>query len=272
MDASLKNRKGPRKVEDLSPEVLELLNSGVLETVNLTEWLAIDQAQLVKNTFPALGLAQATVDSIAEEITAQKKPTAMNSTKVVGSALHNLYPTQEAYQDIFEKLSAHAADALRCYAPYLIAQDSRLTVEQKLDRVKKLVADHHFGVREVVWMALRPSLEESLEPSIRFLSTWTADANENVRRFTTEATRPRGVWCKHIHALVDEPEFALPLLEPLKSDPAKYVQDSVGNWLNDASKSRPDFVTQLCEKWEQESPTAETKKIIKKARRTIDKK
>jgi len=124
----------------------------------------------------------------------------------------------------------------------------------------------------VVWLALRPEIDQHLAESIAFLSAWTTDKDENVRRFTTEATRPRGVWCKHIDALKEQPELALPILEPLKADPAKYVQDSVGNWLNDASKTRPDFVEQICDKWQAESPTKETAKIIKKARRTIDKK
>lgn len=67
------------------------------------------------------------------------------------------------------------------------------------------------------------------------------------------------------------PGLGLAILEPLKSDKSKYVQDSVGNWLNDASKTQPDFVKQLCEKWKQESPTKENAYIIKKALRTIEK-
>ena len=55
----------------------------------------------------------------------------------------------------------------------------------------------------------------------------------------------------------------------MKTDKAKYVQDSVGNWLNDASKTRPDFVVALCERWENESPAKETKYIVKKALRTL---
>ena len=120
-------------------------------------------------------------------------------------------------------------------------------------------------------LALRPEIEKELTQSIALLSKWTNDQDENIRRFTTESTRPRGVWCKHIEKLKESPELALSILEPLKSDISKYVQDSVGNWLNDASKTSPEFVIGLCDKWHNESPTKDTEKIIKRARRTIDK-
>lgn len=83
--------------------------------------------------------------------------------------------------------------------------------------------------------------------------------------------QPRGVWYEHIVELKEHPELGLPILEPLKSDPSQYVRDSVGNWLNDASKTRPDFVLELCGSWEKESGTEETGYIIKKALRTIRK-
>jgi 3-methyladenine DNA glycosylase AlkC len=65
--------------------------------------------------------------------------------------------------------------------------------------------------------------------------------------------------------LKQNPALALPILEPLKSDKAKYVQDSVGNWLNDASKTQPQLVYDICEKWQNESPIKETNYIINKA-------
>jgi 3-methyladenine DNA glycosylase AlkC len=65
--------------------------------------------------------------------------------------------------------------------------------------------------------------------------------------------------------------MALIILSPLKNDPAKYVQDSFGNWLNDASKTSADFVQKICTQWAKESPTKETSYIIKKAMRTLEK-
>ncbi|WP_286710526.1 MULTISPECIES: hypothetical protein [Sphingobacterium] len=78
-------------------------------------------------------------------------------------------------------------------------------------------------------MAIRNRIAFDLDRSITYLSLWAMEKDENVRRFATESTRPRGVWCKHIDRLKQEPSLALPILEPLKSDPSKYVRDSVAN-------------------------------------------
>ena len=271
MNEEVLNRKGARKAQDIPVEVLELLNQGKIETVNLTEWLAVEHIKLITQVFPALGIDQDKIDGIIKVVEAQKKPSAMHTTKLVGSTLYHLYATTKDLEELLDKLSSHLSDTVRCYAPYLIGLDENLTIEGKLARSRKLVADKHFGVREVVWMAMRPEIDSNLEEAIRILSEWTKSEDENIRRFTTESTRPRGVWCKHIERLKEHPEIALPILENLKADNSKYVQDSVGNWLNDASKSRPDFVIELCAQWEKESPTKATEKIIKRAKRTLDK-
>lgn len=272
INSNLLNRKGARKVQDIPKDVLELLNQGRLETVNLTEWLAIDHSELVPAVFPELGINPEHIDEIVEAIRAQKKPTAMKTTQLVGSLLYHCYAATEELDELLEQLGTHTSDTVRCYAPYLIGLHEKRSIGQKLEKAQPFAADKHFGVREVVWMALRPEIDANLEEAVKVLTRWTGHEDENVRRFTTEATRPRGVWCKHIEALKAHPQLALPILENLKSDGSKYVQDSVGNWLNDASKSAPDFVIDLCSRWTKESPTPATKKIIKRARRTLDKK
>ena len=272
MNTEIINRKGARKAQDIPKEVLELLNAGKIETVNLTEWLTIDHLKLIEENFSEIGISEENSKLISEKIKTQKKPSTMNTIKLVGSTLYELYSTDKEFNSIFDKLSSHLSDSVRCYAPYLKSLDEKLSIDDKLNQSEKLIADKHFGVREVVWMALRPKIDENLEQSIKILSDWTKNEDENIRRFTTEATRPRGVWCKHIEQLKENPEMALPILNNLKSDSSKYVENSVGNWLNDASKSKPNFVIELCEKWLKESPAKETERIIKRAKRTIDKK
>lgn len=272
MNKEIINRKGARKAQDIPKEVLELLNLGKIETVNLTEWLAIDHLKLIQTNFTEIGISEENIHLISQKIRTQKKPSTMNTTKLVGSTLYESYSKDKTLNSIFDNLSTHLSDSIRCYAPYLKSLNENLSISEKLKESEKLVTDNHFGVREVVWMALRPEIDGDLEKSIDILSNWTKSKNENIRRFTTESTRPRGVWCKHISRLKEKPELALPILENLKSDKSKYVQDSVGNWLNDASKSEPNFVIDLCERWKKESRTKETEKIIKRATRTIYKK
>ena len=272
MNLEIVNRKGARKAQDIPTEVLHLLNRGEIETVNLTEWLNVDHSEIIKNNFPEIGISNTDINTLLEAIKDQKKPTTMSNTKLVGLNIYNLYAENSNFNSIVTKLSNHPSDSIRCFAPYLIALNEKLNTEQKLNNAQNLIADKHFGVREVVWMALRPAIENDLKNAVDILSKWTKSKDENIRRFTTEATRPRGVWCKHIDTLKENPEIALPILDNLKADSSKYVQDSVGNWLNDASKTKPEFVINLCNNWQKDSPIKETEKIIKRARRTIDKK
>lgn len=267
---SILNRKGAHKTADVPSQVLELLNQGKIETVNLTEWLVVDHSQLLQQTFPNMGL-DPYIPKAIKALQTIKNPTAKKMIETIGASLFALGSADKRLDDLFEQLSTHKSDSVRCYAPYLIAPNKQQSIQDKLQQVKTLAADTHFGVREVAWLALRPCIIEDLEASIECLSTWSYDADENIRRFASEATRPRGVWCKHIEQLKINPELGLPILDPLKSDPAEYVQLSVGNWLNDASKSNPSFVKNICKEWQAISPTKITEKITKRALRSLAK-
>jgi len=90
-----------------------------------------------------------------------------------------------------------------------------------------------------------------------------------VRRFASEALRPRGVWCAHIAALKQQPQRAMPILSALRDDPSIYVQDSVANWLNDASKDQPEWARSVCRQWLAEAPSVATRRICHRGLRSI---
>lgn len=255
------NRKGATKLELVTEEIKNLLNQGLIASVNLTEWLCVDHKLLIKNVLP-----KEYQQTCISEIDKLKQVTAMKSIPVVANALSAL--NVNVNSTIFNNLSNHLSDSVRCWTSYIVGIEEA-TISSKLQAIKKFAADDNFGVREISWMALRQDIDTHLKEAILILAGWTNDPNVNVRRFASEATRPRGVWCKHIEKLKENPELGLPILEPLKSDSEKYVQDSVANWLNDAGKTQPDFVKHVCARWDKESPTKETAYILKKALRNL---
>ncbi len=262
-------RKGARSIKDITPDIMQQLNSGKIESANLVEWLAIDQKLLLKTVLLEWKRTDY-LTPILEDVDGLKKPTITTINEAIGVGfLQQITANKDT--ELFPKMSNHTADAVRCWATYIVGKNPQLTIAEMLEKIQPLAADAHFGVREIAWMAVRPFMTKNLNESLAILSTWTKSEHENIRRFASESTRPRGVWCAHIDVLKENPALALPILAPLKSDTSKYVQDSVGNWLNDASKTQPDFVYEICEKWSKNSPTKETNYIVKKALRTLEK-
>jgi 3-methyladenine DNA glycosylase AlkC len=262
-------RKGSKSIKDIPTEIMLQLNTGEIESANLVEWLAVNQRVLLQNLLQQLNRKQY-YESIISGIDALKKQTVNTVNEAIGVGLYNCIQANKD-SDIFPKLANHTSDSVRCWATYIIGFDRTLSILEKLSQIQPFAADSHFGVREICWLATRQSISDNLIESLAILSKWTVNKDENIRRFASEATRPRGVWCAHIEVLKQNPELALPILEPLKSDGSKYVQNSVANWLNDASKTKPDFVIELCKKWKKESDSKETTYIISRALRTLEK-
>ncbi len=262
-------RKGSKSTKDIPKDILEQLNCGQIEAANLVEWLAVDQRLLLENLLIQTNRKKY-LNPILTGIDNLKKQTVNTINEAIGTGIFE-QATKNNDIEILDIISTHKSDLVRCWATYTIGKNPQLNIIEMLEKIQPFSADKHFGVREICWLAVRPTISKNLIESLDILSKWTSNEDENIRRFVSEATRPRGVWCEHIEELKQNPALGLTILEPMKSDKAKYVQDSVGNWLNDASKTQPKFVIDICEKWNKESKTKETAYIIKKALRTIEK-
>lgn len=267
----LKSRKGACRRSTIPDEVLRALNEGKLETVNLVEWLAIDMYVLLGNILTEIGLEKQ-IDPLLEKSLTLQDQGITKRLKGMGEILFQALEKEEKGTNIWESLSNHPSDMVRAWAAFIITANQSLLLPQRLQIMRRFAADSSVAVRECAWDALRLYLVEDLSTSFRLLIPWVQDEDPNIRRCAIEGTRPRGVWCKHIPQLKENPELGLTILEFVRSDPSKYVQKSVGNWLNDASKSQPDWVIKTCQRWQQESPTIQTKWIIKHGLRTLVKK
>lgn len=258
---SATSKRASQRVKDVDPARLAMLNAGEIEAATLTECLAIDFAALMRVVLPEVGDDAATIMECEAKTGISKRMAlaARLSYDRLGAAA-------------IDNLRKHRSDTLRGWACFMIGATNGVTLTDRLAAIRPLADDHHFAVREWSWMAMRSHLAVDLDEAIANLAGWTADPSERLRRFASEAIRPRGVWCVHIVALKRQPAKALPILESLRADPAAYVQDSVGNWLNDAAKDQPEWVRGLCARWTAESPNPATYRICKRALRSINSK
>lgn len=123
--------------------------------------------------------------------------------------------------------------------------------------------------RHTAEYAVRPFIEQHYEFTMRIINKWASSSNFHLRRAASEGIRPRLPWASKLQRFVDDPKPVLAILELLRSDPSDYVRKSVGNNLNDISKDCPDLVIDTLERWRDDSPTAETAEITKRALRGL---
>lgn len=99
---------------------------------------------------------------------------------------------------------------------------------------------------------------------------WSLDENELIRRLASEGCRPALPWGQALASFKKDPSPVLPILDQLKTDPSIHVRKSVANNLNDISKTHPDLVVELAQKWY--GKNEDTNWIIKHGCRTLLKK
>lgn len=237
---------------------LDALNAGTASARTLSEALAIDHAALLQAVLPDAG------HELRNAVARASDAGIMTRMRRIGAALADQLDAAEV-----ERLSSHASDTVRGWVCFVHAQRAASEPTVLLEQLRRFAGDEHFAVREWAWMAARPTLVSDLPASITMLAEWTADPSERVRRFASEVLRPRGVWARHIPELKRQPELGEPILHPLRSDPSRYVQDSVANWINDASKTRPDWAVELCRRWTADGGAA-TARIVARALRSVD--
>lgn len=172
-------------------------------------------------------------------------------------------------QEAWAIAAASPSDTVRGWGAMATCCDDALDLEGRLSALRRFADDEHFAVREWAWLALRADVATNAHRAVQLLEPWTTDASPLIRRFASEATRPRGVWSVHVPELKRDPEVARALLHSLRRDEDRYVQDSVANWLNDASKTCPAWVTDICAHWLGERSCSATERICYRAQRSM---
>ena len=248
--------------------MLRGLNAGRLESITLVEWLAIDGVVLLRHVLEDIGYGgdRRALLSAVEQLRSEG---VMQRVRGTAAAIRSAFVPRRDGPRLLAALAGHASDMARTWAAYAAAMGPRPPLKALLAALRPFAADRSGAVRECTWVALRPHLARDLRAAFRALGPWVRDADAGVRRCAVEATRPRGVWCSHIESLKTDPEPGLVLLDVVRADPSDYVRRSVANWINDASKSRPEWTRAVCGRWLEESPVAETRWIVNHALRTL---
>jgi 3-methyladenine DNA glycosylase AlkC len=255
-----KNRSGAKTMAEIPSVILDNLQQGLIPTANLVEALAVNQALLAINVLNQLGISAG--PELIQQLNLAQEKGFIQRCRTISTALH-----QHIGNKLTHSLENHPSDMVRFWA-ILWPQSTTSTIESEMARIQPFANDPHFSVREIAWLALRPFIVQQPILSIQLLIPWTHSEKENLRRFASESTRPRGVWCAHIPELKANPELGIPLLENLMADPSIYVQNSVANWLNDAGKTRPDFLIGFRQRWIHQDNKS-TQYILKRGLRNL---
>jgi 3-methyladenine DNA glycosylase AlkC len=251
-------RTPARRIAQIPAAVRYALDRGSIESKNLVECLSIDLPTLLRHALPGLTRAE------LRQLHASAGRGWLERTRLVCAIIF-----ERLGAAALEPLLEHRSDSVRGWGAGVIALIPNLSLADRLGLVRPLANDPNPNTRETAWLLIRPHIAVDIRRSVTVLTPWVHAVEPNIRRYAVEITRPRGVWCHHIEALKTRPALARPLLEAVYADPARYVQNSVANWLNDASKSAPEFVLRLTTTWRRRSDHPSTVYICRRACRTV---
>ncbi len=122
--------------------------------------------------------------------------------------------------------------------------------------LRLLAADPDRGVNDAVAaFGVRPWAEELGPPLLADLADWVVPSRpEGVRRAALAATRPAGVWVRHLDWAMDLPDRLLPLWDVAARDPSPWVANALGNALNDLTRNHPERIVAWVGRWLEEEP------------------
>jgi 3-methyladenine DNA glycosylase AlkC len=251
-------------MSEIPVEVRQQLSQGKLESKNLVEWLAVDRFALLDCLCQdkILNLSLAEREELRDKF---GNLSALKQSKAIAAVLTTRVRVGDS---TWKALAQHASDVVREWSA-LVVGHAEFPFPKKLAWIKPHADDDNSGLRELAWIALRDDVVRAPESCMQALVPWTGSRRERLRRFASEITRPCGVWAPHVPLLKEQPELGLPILEPLRHDEAKYVRDSVGNWLNDASKTSPDWVQEITQRWLRAENNPHSAYIVRRALRSI---
>lgn len=137
------------------------------------------------------------------------------------------------------------------------------------DRERTLAFSHELTRRFTAEFALRPVVREWPEWTLRRLVDWAGEGDVHVRRCASEVIRVALPWASRLDVAHTHHEQWRAVLEPLRADPEKFVQKSVGNNLNDLMKASPALATAIIDEWSAGDPPAATRWIVKHGTRSL---
>ncbi len=130
------------------------------------------------------------------------------------------------------------------------------------NQVKEMAASEDWKIREVAATVCVEVSKKKKEEVVQELLSWVKSSDPNTRRCASEGLRD---------VIRKDPSIVTPVIEGLNTDDNLYVKKSVANLLRNASRKNPDYVIELCKKWEKIN-NDNTKWIIKEGMKKLNKK